>query len=32
MARRRRVVVGSSTPVIDEERPHRGGYRDGYGG
>ncbi|MFC9844114.1 hypothetical protein ACFWFF_10725 [Streptomyces sp. NPDC060223] len=32
MARRRRVVVGSSAPVIDEEPPHRGSYRDGYGG
>ncbi|MFI6336043.1 DUF6458 family protein [Streptomyces sp. NPDC050535] len=31
MARRRRVVMQPSTPVIEEERPHRGGYNDGYG-
>ena len=31
MARRRRVVMPPSSPVIDEERPHRGSYHDGYG-
>jgi hypothetical protein len=33
IARRRRVVLPPSTPVIDEERPHhrRDGYSDGYG-
>ncbi|MFD9327292.1 MULTISPECIES: hypothetical protein [unclassified Streptomyces] len=31
VARRRRVVMGGGTPVIDEERPHRGSYRDGQG-
>ncbi|MFD4568026.1 hypothetical protein ACFVXW_32430 [Streptomyces sp. NPDC058251] len=30
IARRRRVVVPSA-PVVEEERPHRGGYSDGYG-
>ncbi|MEU9782796.1 hypothetical protein AB0H92_17870 [Streptomyces phaeochromogenes] len=32
IAKRRRVVVPPSTPVVTEERPHnRGGYSDGYG-
>ncbi|WP_155056294.1 DUF6458 family protein [Streptomyces blattellae] len=30
IARRRRVMVPPSTPLIDEERHHN--YRDGYGG
>jgi hypothetical protein len=34
IARRRRVLVPPTTPVIDEERPRqhgRDGYSDGYG-
>jgi predicted CDP-diglyceride synthetase/phosphatidate cytidylyltransferase len=31
IAKRRRLVVPPTAPMIDEERPHRGGYSDGYG-